>query len=92
MRGTLFLTLLLSWRRNFGTILATSNLRQNEAKVIESRQLQFELDTIDENVTESSTCPPCPACSVDDNPIPQSEPLTVQILVVDSPGIITMGT
>lgn len=47
---------------------------------------------------DTSTCPPCPQC---ETPAPnssplgqplQEEPLTLQILVVDSPGIITMGT
>ncbi|CAB9498272.1 Extracellular solute-binding protein family 1 [Seminavis robusta] len=51
--------------------------------------------------TANDTCPPCPACTastsstssqyeVGENPPSQREPLTMQILVVDSPGIITM--
>lgn len=38
------------------------------------------------------TCPPCPQCQKSNGPpAPEEEPLTLQILVVDSPGIITMG-
>ena len=48
---------------------------------------------------ENGVCPPCPQCVAggDFDPIYNSndtviqEPLTMQILVVDSPGIITMG-
>lgn len=53
---------------------------------------------------ENGVCPPCPQCLTanDNNNDPLSmdynnnatlqDPLTMQILVVDSPGIITMGT
>lgn len=50
---------------------------------------------------ENGVCPPCPQCVAggdldpfsmnNNNTIIAQEPLTMQILVVDSPGIITMG-
>ena len=52
--------------------------------------------TATSTVPNNGTCAPCPLqCPLPECPggiMTQQEPLTLQILVVDSPGIITMGT
>ena len=45
--------------------------------------------SLEEDLNNNQTCPPCPACSAP--PPDDTDPLVLQILVVDSPGIITMG-
>ena len=45
--------------------------------------------SLEEDLSNNQTCPPCPACAA--LPPEDSDPLVLQILVVDSPGIITMG-
>jgi hypothetical protein len=48
----------------------------------------IEVTAADHEDVHNYTCPSCPECILD---IPD-ETITCQILVVDSPGIITMGT
>lgn len=45
--------------------------------------------SLEEDLSNNQTCQPCQACAAP--PPEDTDPLVLQILVVDSPGIITMG-